>query len=89
MMATTTSATNVACMAPALVSVAAVPGSRSLSLRRYSELFPGVAPRDLEQAVEAAQIEPTPHALIADLRRRVLVAERYLTEMSRAAPKRR
>jgi hypothetical protein len=68
---------------------AAVPGSRSLSLRRYSELFPGVAPRDLEQAVDAVQIEPTPHALIADLRRRVLVAERYLTEMARAAPKRR
>ena len=68
---------------------AAVPGSRSLSLRRYSELFPGVVPRDLEQAVDAVQIEPTPHALIADLRRRVLVAERYLTEMSRVAPKRR
>jgi len=67
----------------------AVPGSRGLSLRRYSELFPGVAPRDLEQAVETAQIEPTPHALVADLRRRVLVAERYLTEMSRATPRRR
>ena len=68
---------------------AAVPGSRSLSLRRYTELFPGVAPRDLEQVVEAAPIQPTPHALITDLRRRVQVAERYLTEMSRAAPKRR
>lgn len=68
---------------------AAVPGSRSLSLRRYSELFPGVAPRDLEQAVESAAIEPALPALIADLRRRVVVAERYLTEMSRAAPRRR
>jgi hypothetical protein len=67
----------------------AVPGSRSLSLRRYSELFPGVAPRDLEQAVAAAPIEPTPHALIADLRRRVVVAERYLTEVARATPRRR
>jgi hypothetical protein len=67
----------------------AVPGTRGLSLRRYSELFAGVAPRDLEQAIEAVQIEPTPHALIADLRRRVLVAERYLTEMSRATPRRR
>jgi hypothetical protein len=67
---------------------AAVPGSRGLSLRRYSELFAGVAPRDLEQAVENAVIEPSPHVLIADLRRRVLVAERYLTEMSRASARR-
>jgi hypothetical protein len=65
----------------------AVPGSRLLSLRRYSELFAGVAPRALEQAVANAEIEPTPHALIADLRRRVVVAERYLTEMSRANPR--
>ncbi|MGB8841919.1 MAG: hypothetical protein WCC64_12725 [Aliidongia sp.] len=67
---------------------AAVPGSRSLSLRRYSELFAGVAPRDLEQAIDNAAIEPSPHVLVTDLRRRVLVAERYLTEMSRASARR-
>lgn len=68
---------------------AAVPGSRSLSLRRYSELFPGVAFRDLEQAVEGAAVEPGLPTLTADLRRRVSVAERYLTEMSRAAARQR
>jgi hypothetical protein len=68
---------------------AAVPGSRSLSLRRYSELFPGVGFRDLEQAVDAAPIEPNLPALLADLRRRVWVAERYLTEMSRATARQR
>jgi hypothetical protein len=67
---------------------AAAPGRRGLSLRRYAELFPGVAPRTLEDAIARVAVPASLDKLIGDLRRRVAVAERYLTEMSRATPRR-